>query len=88
MKTERLQTCTRVPAQPATRSGCGAAEPLPRTHAFKKRGENHVVPIGLWLLEVGYIQITVRDLNFPREINEEGNGSPVQPAQLPRRKHV
>lgn len=89
MKTERLQICTRVHAQPATRSGCGMAESLPSTRTFKKWEENNVVPIGLWPLEVGCVQNHSQGFEFPKgNYSEEGNGSPVQPAQLPQRKRV
>ena len=48
MKTKHLQICTPVHALPATRSGCGAAEPLPWTCTFQKWDEKNVMPIGLW----------------------------------------
>lgn len=86
MKTESLQICTHEHAQPATCSGWDVAELLPWTWCFQKvRWKSHHAN---WPLEVRSIPISVRDLNFPKETNEEGNGSLVQPAQLPGYKHA
>lgn len=80
MNTESLQICIHEHAQPATCFGCGVAELLPWTWHFQKvRWKSHHAN---WPLEVRPIQISVRDLNFPKETNEERNGSPVQPTQL------
>lgn len=86
MKTESLQICIHEHAQPATCSGCGVAELLPWTWCFQKvRWKSHHAN---WPLEVRPIQISVRDLNFPKETNEERNGSPVQPTRLSGCKHT
>lgn len=58
----------------------------PEHDAFKNCDENHTVPIGLWKWDPFKSQLGI--WNFPKETNEEGNGSPVQPAQLAGCKHA
>lgn len=86
MNTESLRICTHKHAQPATCSGWGVAELLPWTRCFQRvRWKSHCTN---WPLGERSIQISDRDLNFPKETNEEWNGSPVQPAQLSGCKHT
>lgn len=82
MKTESLQICTRE-----TRTACSMLwMGCPEHGAFKNWDENHTVSIGLRKWDPFKSQLGI--WNFPKETNEEGNGSPVKPVWLSGCKHA